>query len=265
MRNRSHSDNILNVGSILPADQEAPMTEIHVDIEVTDLTKRFGDVSAIEGVTFRAPAGRITGFIGANGAGKSTTMRILLGLVSPDEGSARFGERRYRDLANPSDIVGAVIDLASAHPSMTARGHLRTYAALGGHPPERVTEVATLTGLEAFIDRRIRGYSTGMRQRLALATALLGDPRVLVLDEPSNGLDPAGIVWMRSFLRRFADDGGTVLISSHVLGELQQLIDHVVLIDHGRVIWNGTRSQLTELGDDLEAVYLHLTSTELIA
>ncbi|WP_350347772.1 ATP-binding cassette domain-containing protein [Agromyces sp. G08B096] len=242
-----------------------PAARRPVGVAVDRLAKRFGEVEAVAGVSFTAPAGRITGFVGANGAGKSTTLRMLLGLVASDGGDARFGGTRYRDLPDPSGTVGAVVDLASANPAMTARGHLRTYATLGGHPRERVAEVIALTALADFADRRIRGYSTGMRQRLALATALLGDPDVLVLDEPSNGLDPAGIVWMRSFLRGFADDGGTVLISSHVLTELQQLVDDVVLIDRGSIRWHGTRTELLELGGDLETVFFALTATEASA
>ncbi|WP_232331265.1 ABC transporter ATP-binding protein [Agromyces laixinhei] len=230
-----------------------------VDIEVVGLEKRFGNVAAVHGATFTAPAGQVTGFIGANGAGKSTTLRMLVGLTTPDGGSAHFGGTPYRALARPSRTVGAVLDIAGAHPSMTAIGHLRTYAALGGHAPGRIGDVISLTGLESYAHRRIRGFSTGMRQRLALATALLGDPAVLVLDEPSNGLDPAGIVWLRRFIRRFADAGGTVLISSHVLAELEQVVDGVVLIDAGRILWSGTRTQLVERGG-LEAMYFQLAA-----
>jgi ABC-2 type transport system ATP-binding protein len=236
-----------------------------VDIEVTDLVKRYGDVEALHGVSFTARAGEITGFLGPNGAGKSTTMRILLGLASADRGSAGFGGSAYRDFDRPGNVVGAVVDLAAAHPAMTARAHLRTYAALGGHPESSVARVVHLVGLVAYADRRIRGFSTGMRQRLALATALLGDPAVLVLDEPTNGLDPAGIAWMRDFLRRFADAGGTVLISSHVLTELQQSIDRAVLMDEGRVIWSGDRAALDLDGGSLEALYLRLTGAEVAA
>lgn len=235
-----------------------------VEIDVVGLAKSFRDVEAVREVTFTAPAGQVTGFIGANGAGKSTTLRMLVGLTSPDRGAAHFGGTPYRDLAEPSGTVGAVLDIAAAHPSMTAIGHLRTYAALGGHAPARVAEVIALTGLDEYADRRIRGFSTGMRQRLALATALLGDPDVLVLDEPSNGLDPAGIMWLRIFIRRFADAGGTVLISSHVLAELEQVVDRVVLIDRGRIIWIGSRAELTEQGG-LEAAYFQLAITGALA
>jgi ABC-2 type transport system ATP-binding protein len=233
-----------------------------IDIEVAGIAKRYGAVDAVRDVSFTAPAGHVTGLVGANGAGKSTTMRMLLGLVRADAGTARFGAIRYTDLADPSGTVGAVLDLASPHPAMTARGHLRTYAALGGHPARRADEVAEATGLTEYADRRIRGFSTGMRQRLSLATALLGDPGVLVLDEPSNGLDPAGIAWLRAFLREFADRGGTVLISSHQLAELEHIVDRVVLVDRGRTVWDGTRAQLAERADDLESLFFQLTTME---
>ena len=229
-------------------------------IEVTGLTKRFGTFDAVHDVSFIAPAGRVTGFLGPNGAGKSTTLRMLLGLVRPDAGSAFFGGIRYRDLADPSGTVGAVLDLAGAHPAMTARGHLRTTCALGGHDRGRIEAVCDAVGISSFIDRRVGTYSTGMRQRLALAAALLGDPEVLVLDEPSNGLDPAGIVWLREFLRDFAAGGRTVLLSSHVLTELQYGIDDLVLIDHGTVTWTGPLAAFTERGTSLEEAFLELTS-----
>jgi ABC-2 type transport system ATP-binding protein len=229
-------------------------------IEVAGLTKRFGTFDAVHDVSFVAHAGRVTGFLGPNGAGKSTTLRILLGLVRPDAGSARFRGIRYPDLADPSGTVGAVLDLAGAHPAMTARGHLRTACDLGGHHRGRIDHVADAVGISPFIDRRVGTYSTGMRQRLALATALLGDPEVLVLDEPSNGLDPAGIVWLREFLRDFAAGGRTVLLSSHVLTELQHGIDDLVLIDHGRVTWTGPLAAFTERGTSLEEAFLELTS-----
>ena len=229
-------------------------------IEVTGLTKRFGTVDAVRDASFVARAGRVTGFLGPNGAGKSTTLRMLLGLMRPDAGTALFGGIRYQDLADPSGTVGAVLDIAGAHPAMTARGHLRTTCALGGHDRGRVEEVAEIVGIMSFIDRRVGTYSTGMRQRLALATALLGDPEVLVLDEPSNGLDPAGIVWLREFVRAFAAAGRTVLLSSHVLTELQHGIDDLVLIDHGRVTWTGPLGEFTEQGTSLEEAFLELTS-----
>jgi ABC-2 type transport system ATP-binding protein len=229
-------------------------------IRVTSLVKRFGSVNALRGVSFSAEPGRVTGFLGPNGAGKSTTLRILLGLTRADSGQAHIGGRPYRDLPSPTSAVGAVLDLASAHPGMSARGHLSTQAELGGHPRARVADVIDLTGMSDYAGRRIRGFSTGMRQRLSLATALLGDPSVLVLDEPSNGLDPAGIVWLRQFLRAFAAQGGTVLISSHVLTEVQHSIDDVVLVDRGRVSFSGTLRDVTAQYDSLEAAFIDLTA-----
>ena len=238
---------------------------ITAQIEVSGLAKRIGDVEAVRDATFIAKPGRVTGFLGPNGAGKSTTLRMLLGLARPDSGTAHIGGVPYGELADPTGTIGAVLDLAGAHPAMTARGHLRSYCALGGHSAERAAEVAELTGISEYLDRRVGAHSTGMRQRLSLATALLGDPGVLVLDEPSNGLDPAGIVWLRTFLREFAANGGTVLISSHVLTELQHGIDDLVLIDRGRTTWAGPLSEFTEHGTSLEAAFLELTSGEASA
>ncbi|MDP3951191.1 ATP-binding cassette domain-containing protein, partial [Microbacterium sp.] len=195
--------------------------------------------------------------LGPNGAGKSTTLRMLLGLVRPDSGSALINGRSYRDLASPTRTVGAVLDIASAHPRMTARDHLRTYCVLGGLPSGRVEAVLSIVEASEFADRRIGTFSTGMRQRLSLATALLGDPEILVLDEPSNGLDPAGIAWMRGFLRTFAADGGTVLLSSHVLSEVEHSVDDVILIDRGQISWTGELSELLASSSSLEDAFLH--------
>lgn len=230
------------------------------DIQVSGLAKRFAGVDAVTDVTFSARPGRVTGFLGPNGAGKSTTLRMLLGLTRPDAGTALIGGAWYRDLEEPSSTVGAVLDIAAAHPAMTARGHLRTYCALGGHETANAARVAELTGISAYLDRRVGSFSTGMRQRLSLATALLGDPDVLVLDEPSNGLDPAGIVWLRTFLREFAAGDRTVLLSSHVLTELQHGVDDLVLIDRGRVAWEGSLAEFTAHGTSLEEAFLRLTS-----
>ncbi|MDR5700945.1 ABC transporter ATP-binding protein [Agromyces aerolatus] len=230
-----------------------------VTIDVSGMSKRFGDVLAVDGVTFRAEPGRVTGFLGPNGAGKSTTLRMLLGLVRADEGTAHFGGSAYLDLLDPSGTVGAVLDLAAAHPATTARGHLHTYCALGGHPAGRVEDVIAQVQLDGFADRRVGGFSTGMRQRLSLATALLGDPAVLVLDEPSNGLDPAGIAWLRAFLRDVAAAGRTILLSSHVLSELQHGIDDLVLIDQGRISWTGPITEFTTDGLTLEEAFLERT------
>ncbi|WP_102193455.1 ABC transporter ATP-binding protein [Microbacterium aurantiacum] len=237
----------------------APTDANPVRIEVRGISKRFGDVTAVDDITFNAEPGRVTGFLGPNGAGKSTTLRILLGLSRPDSGAALLGGVRYRDLRMPARTVGAVLDIAGAHPAMTARAHLGVSAALAGIDDHRVDEVAAITGITGFLDRRIRGFSTGMQQRLAIANALLGDPRVLVLDEPSNGLDPAGIAWLRSFLRSFASGGGTVLLSSHVLSELEQCIDDLALIDGGRLVWAGPLAGFVAENGTLEGAFLHAT------
>ncbi|WP_436536284.1 ATP-binding cassette domain-containing protein [Actinoplanes sp. HUAS TT8] len=213
-------------------------------IEVSHLTKRFGAVTAVHDLSFTVEPGVVTGFLGPNGAGKTTTMRVLTGLVSPTSGSATINGRPYRRLADPSRTVGAVLDGGAFHPGHTARDHLRVYAAMGGYPDRRVTELLDLLGLADAAGRRTREFSTGMRQRLNLATALLGDPRVLLLDEPSNGLDPEGMLWLRGLLRGLADDGRTVLISSHVLSEVQQLVDDVVVIRGGQLVAAGPWSRL---------------------
>lgn len=234
-----------------------------VALEIRNLGKRFGPIVAVDDVSFRAEPGRVTAFLGPNGAGKSTTLRMMLGLIRPDAGQAFFDGTPYRRLASPSSTVGAVLDIAGAHPGTTAGGHLRTYCALGGHPAQRVEEVLSLVGLGDAADRRVGGFSTGMRQRLSLATALLGDPRMLVLDEPSNGLDPAGIVWLRSLLRDFAARGRTVLLSSHVLSELQHSIDDLVLIDQGRIAWTGSAADFTSHNRTLEDAFLERTNEGL--
>ncbi|MFK4084982.1 ABC transporter ATP-binding protein [Kribbella sp. NPDC020789] len=234
-------------------------------IQASGLIKRFGPVEAVTDVTFTTEAGRVTGLIGPNGAGKSTTLRMLLGLIEPDAGTATFGGTPYRELPSPTGTVGAVLDIASAHPAATARAHLKTIADLAAHPRSRVDDVIGAVTLDAYADRRVKGFSTGMRQRLALATALLGDPEVLVLDEPSNGLDPAGIVWLRTFVRDFAATGRTVLLSSHVLTDLEHSVDDIVLIDHGRTAWTGSLTDFTAHGSTLEQSFLTLTNTELTA
>jgi ABC-2 type transport system ATP-binding protein len=213
-------------------------------IEVSHLTKRYGEVTAVRNLTFTVEPGVVTGFLGPNGAGKTTTMRMLTGLVSPTSGTATIGGRPYRRLPRPSRVVGSVFDVSAFHPGHTARDHLRVYAAMGGHSDSRVTALLDLLGLAEAADRRTREFSTGMRQRLNLATALLGDPRVLVLDEPSNGLDPEGMLWLRGLLRRLADEGRTVLVSSHVLSEVQQLVDDVIVIRRGELVAAGPWSRL---------------------
>ncbi len=205
-------------------------------IEVVDLSKRFGKTQAVAGLSFRVEPGTITGFLGPNGAGKSTTLRSVLGLVHPDAGSATVLGQPYRQLDRPLHRVGAVLEASEVHPGRSGRNHLRVQAAAAGLPASRVEEVLTLVELSAAAKRRVKGYSLGMRQRLGLATALLGDPEVLVLDEPANGLDPAGIRWLRDLLRSLAAEGRTVLVSSHVLSEVAQTADRVVIIHRGRLI-----------------------------
>ncbi|MEV2271997.1 ABC transporter ATP-binding protein [Nonomuraea africana] len=210
-----------------------------MNIEVRGLTKTFGPVSAVTDLSFEVAPGAVTGFLGPNGAGKTTTMRMMLGLVAPSSGTATFGGKRYADLPKPSATVGAVLDSAGFHPAHTARDHLRVYARMGRYGAARATRIADLTGVSAFGDRKTRTLSTGMRQRLNLATALLGDPQVLLLDEPSNGLDPEGIAWLRQFVRVLAAEGRTILVSSHVLGEVEHMADHVVVIRDGRLVTTG--------------------------
>lgn len=230
-------------------------------LAVHDLGKIYGGTPAVRTLSFRADPGRVTGFLGPNGAGKSTTLRILLGLVRPDRGTATVNGVPYAELDQPSRTVGAVLDLAGAHPGMTGRRHLRVAAALGGHPGHRVDDVLTHTDLTEAADRTIGTYSTGMKQRLALATALLGDPEILVLDEPTNGLDPAGVRWLRELLRSRADSGRTVLVSSHQLSELEQSVDDVVIIHRGSGLWSGPIGELAEVHGSLEEAFLTLTST----
>jgi ABC-2 type transport system ATP-binding protein len=209
-------------------------------VEVRDLSKRFGKVEAVKHLSFDIEAGRVTGFLGPNGAGKSTTLRALLGLIHPTGGTARFDGKRYEELERPSAQVGAVLEDASFHPGRTARNHLRVLAATGRHPQERVDVVLQAVGLADAADRRVKGYSMGMRQRLAIAAALLGDPEVLILDEPTNGLDPPGIAWMRGMLRQQAAHGRAVLISSHLLAEVAQSVDDVIVISRGELRAQGT-------------------------
>jgi ABC-2 type transport system ATP-binding protein len=205
-------------------------------IEVASLAKRYGNVVAVDGVSFVAQPGRITGFLGPNGAGKTTTLRMLLGLVHPDRGSATILGSSYRELDRPLQQVGAVLEVSDVHPGRSGRNHLRVLAAAARIPRSRVEEVLSLVELTNAASRRVKSYSLGMRQRLGIAAALLGDPAVLVLDEPANGLDPAGIRWLRDFLRGLATDGRTILVSSHVLAEVAQTVDEVVVIHRGHVV-----------------------------
>ena len=205
-------------------------------IEVDGLTKRYGSTVAVQDLSFTVQAGRVTGFLGPNGAGKSTTMRVILGLVHPTSGTTSVLGRPYRELERPEKRVGALLETFDAHPGRSGRNHLRVLALAGGIPRSRVDEVLALVELSQAGRRRVKGYSLGMRQRLGLAAALLGDPEVLVLDEPANGLDPQGIRWLRDFLRSLAAEGRTILVSSHVLAEVAQTVDDVVIIHRGKLV-----------------------------
>jgi len=204
-------------------------------IEVDDFSKDYADVRAVDHLSFTVEAGTITGFLGPNGSGKTTTLRALLGLVEPTSGHVRIAGSRYRDLADPLRHVGAMLE-SSAHPSRTARNHLRVVATEARMPRTRVDEVLELVELTSAANRRVGTFSLGMHQRLGLATALISEPEILILDEPANGLDPQGIRWLRDFLRGLAEDGRTILLSSHVLAEVAQTVDQVVVIDHGRIL-----------------------------
>ncbi|MGH9013582.1 MAG: ABC transporter ATP-binding protein [Acidimicrobiia bacterium] len=226
---------------------------------MSSLTKRYGEVVAVDDMTFSLEVGTVTGFLGPNGAGKTTTLRLLLGLTEPDAGEALVFGRRYRDLDRPARRVGAVLESNDFHPGRCGRDHLRALAVAAEIPLGRVEEVLALVEIEAVAGRRVKTYSLGMRQRLGLAGALLGDPELLVLDEPANGLDPAGVHWLRTFLRRFAARGGTVLVASHLLAEVAQAVDQVVIIDHGRLVAIAALDELTGGGRTLEDAYLELT------
>lgn len=215
-------------------------------IAVQNLTKQFGAVTAVQNLTFTVEPGSVTGFLGPNGAGKTTTLRMLLGLVRPTAGTATINGRQHHELGNPARVVGSVLDNGSFHPKRSARDHLRVYAAAIGVPDQRADEVLGLVGLSPAGHRKAGGFSLGMRQRLALATALLGDPQVLVLDEPANGLDPEGIAWLRTFLRSFAAQGRTVLVSSHLLSEVEQTIDQVVIVSAGMTRYFGPLENLRQ-------------------
>jgi ABC-2 type transport system ATP-binding protein len=209
------------------------------------LTKRFGKLTAVEDLSFALEAGTITGFLGPNGAGKTTTLRMLLGLAAPTSGRALIFDRPYAQLSGAARRVGAVLEATDFHPGRTGRDHLRTLSRAAELPDSRVDEVLQLVELTAAARRRVKGYSLGMRQRLGLASALLGDPELLVLDEPANGLDPEGVRWLRDFLRAFAAGGRTVLVSSHVLAEVAQTVDQVLIVNKGRLVVEGSLEQLT--------------------
>lgn len=213
-------------------------------IAVQNLSKQFGPVTAVQNLSFAVEPGSVTGFLGPNGAGKTTTLRMLLGLVTPSAGTATINGRAHDQLGNPARVVGAVLENEGFHPKRTAHNHLRVYAAAMGVPDRRADETLALVGLAPAAHRKAGDFSLGMRQRLALATALLGDPQVLVLDEPANGLDPEGIAWLRAFLRSYAAQGRTVLVSSHLLAEVEQTIDQVVIINQGQTMYQGRVDQL---------------------
>lgn len=234
-------------------------------IKLQHLTKVFGSITAVDDLTVDVAPGRITGFLGPNGAGKTTTMRMLLGLVRPTSGSARFGSATYAELREPRRVVGAVLGPESFHPGRRGRDHLRVVACGAGIGEERVEEALAVVDLVAAAGRRVSSYSLGMRQRLAIATALLGEPEVLVLDEPANGLDPDGVAWMRRTLRDLAAGGMTVLISSHLLSEVAQTVDDVIVVRSGRLRYAGPLDQVTREAESLEDAFFRLTTDETMA
>jgi ABC-2 type transport system ATP-binding protein len=242
-----------------PALEAAPEPPV---VECRAMSKRYGEVIAVDEITFALPSGTVTGFLGPNGAGKTTTLRVLLGLAAPTAGEALVFGRRYRELDQPIRRVGAVLESTDFHPSRSGRDHLRMLALAADLPKRRVDEVLEVVGLTAAAGRRVRTYSLGMRQRLGVAAALLGDPELLILDEPANGLDPAGVRWLRRFLQGLAAEGRTVLVSSHLLAEVAQTVDQVVIIDRGRLLAQGALDELTVGGRTLEDVYLELTGDE---
>jgi ABC-2 type transport system ATP-binding protein len=215
-------------------------------IVVEGLTKVYKSVRAVDNLSFTVEPGRVTGFLGPNGAGKTTTLRMLLNLVTPVAGTATIGGRRYADLAQPLREVGAVLEASSAHKGRTGRNHLRMICAAAGFPNRRADEVLAMVGLSPAAKRKFKGYSLGMRQRLGIAAAMLGDPRVLILDEPANGLDPEGIRWMRDLLKSLAAEGRTILVSSHLLSEMEVLADDVVIIAAGRLVTHGTVAEVVD-------------------
>lgn len=216
-------------------------------IKLEGVSKRYGDFVAVNDVSFVAQPGRVTGFLGPNGAGKSTSMRIMVGLTPPDRGTSTIGGLRYQDIPNPGRHVGVLLDASAQHAGRTGREVLALSALTMGLPSKKVDEMLALVGLsDSESQRRVKNYSLGMRQRLGIANALIGDPSVLILDEPANGLDPAGIHWMRSLLRGYAERGGTVLLSSHLLHEVEMIADEMVLIGRGRIVAQGTKAELLQ-------------------
>ena len=231
-------------------------------LSAANLTKRYGEVLAVDDLTFALEPGTITGFLGPNGAGKTTTLRLILGLAKPTAGTALVFGRPYAQLPHPSRRVGAVLESGDFDPGRSGRNHLRMLALAAEIGLDRVDELLAVVELSAAADRPVRSYSLGMRQRLGLAAALLGDPDLLILDEPGNGLDPAGVHWLRGFLRQFADAGRTVLISSHVLAEVAQTVDSVLILSRGRLVAERRIDGLPGAARALEALYLELTTEE---
>ena len=229
-------------------------------IEACGLTKRYGSVVAVDALSFTVRPGVVTGFLGPNGSGKSTTMRMILGLVAPDTGEARVAGRRYRELRWPLHEVGALLEAKAFHPGRSARAHLAALAASNAVPPSRVDEVLELVGLAGAARRRAGRFSLGMSQRLGIAAALLGDPGVLLLDEPGNGLDPEGIRWLRMLLRSLAAEGRTVLVSSHLISEVALTADQLIVIGRGRLLANASVAELSSRSASLEEAFLELTA-----
>jgi ABC-2 type transport system ATP-binding protein len=257
-----HSDQVLGLAAgPLSAAKFEPVSNTPV-VSCRALTKRYGGLVAVDRVSFSLEPGTVTGFLGPNGAGKTTTLRLLLGLAEPTAGKALIFGRRYRELDQPFRGIGAVLESSDFHPTRSGRDHLRALVFAAGLPPSRVGEVLELVELSGAASRRVSTYSLGMRQRLGLAAALLGDPELLILDEPANGLDPAGVRWLRTFLQTFADQGRTVLVSSHLLAEVAQTVDRVLIINHGRLLASSRLADLTRDGRTLEDVYLELTTGE---
>ena len=232
-------------------------------LALSGLTKTFGAKRAVDDLSLNVRQGELYALLGPNGAGKTTTLRMLLGLVSPSDGTAIINGYPYRELIEPRHVVGAMLESSGAYPGRTARNHLRIEALAGGAPRSRVDEVLDLVDLTAAADRRVGQFSLGMRQRLGLATALLCDPEILILDEPANGLDPEGVHWLRRLLRNLAAEGRTILVSSHILAEVAQTVDAVVILDHGRLVTQAPLAELTATGGgSLEDIFLNLTSDQ---
>ena len=231
-------------------------------IAISGLVKTYGKQNAVDNLTANIAKGRITGFLGPNGAGKSTALRCLVGLAAPTRGSTTIFDKPYRDLDNPLSKVGTVLDSRGFHPALTGKQNLKVVAAAAGIPDSRVDEVLEMVELTDAADKKMKNYSLGMKQRLALAGAILGDPEILILDEPANGLDPAGIAWLRKFLRKLAEGGRTILVSSHQLAEMQNTVDDVIIINKGKLIASGSMKEVIRDGS-LEEAFLALTGGEL--